>query len=76
MERERETPPAAGRAALEAVARRAAAGRLACPYCQDALRAAWPAPDRLQLRCPTCGFTEAPDVAGAAGGSGDGAGRV
>ncbi len=48
---------------LAAVARRAAAGHLACPYCQDALRVVWLARDRLQLRCPTCGFTEAPDLA-------------
>lgn len=49
--------------ALEAIAARAAARALACPYCQDALQVRWIAPDALQLVCPTCGFSELPDAA-------------
>jgi len=46
---------------LAALLRQAAAGNLACPYCQDALRAQMLGVDRVQFRCPTCGFVEAPD---------------
>jgi len=49
-------------ARLNALVRRAAAGRLACPYCQDALQAKVLDATHVQLRCPTCGFAEAPDV--------------
>lgn len=42
--------------------RQAAAGRLACPYCQDALRAKVLDATHVQLCCPTCGFAEVPDV--------------
>jgi predicted RNA-binding Zn-ribbon protein involved in translation (DUF1610 family) len=41
---------------------RAAAGRLACPYCQDALRATVLDATHVELQCPTCGFLEAPDL--------------
>jgi hypothetical protein len=48
-------------ASLAAVLVRAAAGLLACPYCQSALQARQIDGTHLQLRCPTCGFREEPD---------------
>ena len=47
---------------LEAVLRRAAIGLLACPYCQSALVANKLTTRSVQLVCPTCGFTELPDL--------------
>lgn len=41
--------------------RRAAARQLSCPYCPDTLQAAVIDAWRVQLRCPSCGFTETPD---------------
>ncbi|MGI8915966.1 MAG: hypothetical protein ACR2JY_19715 [Chloroflexota bacterium] len=49
-------------AAAVSVVQRAAAGRLACPYCQAALTATVLDARRVQLRCPSCGFAEAPDL--------------
>jgi|GEM_PF-6815764 predicted RNA-binding Zn-ribbon protein involved in translation (DUF1610 family) len=46
---------------LAALLRQTAAGHLACPYCQDALQARVLDAERVQFRCPTCGFVEAPD---------------
>jgi predicted RNA-binding Zn-ribbon protein involved in translation (DUF1610 family) len=40
---------------------RAAARQLSCPYCPDTLQAAVIDARQVQLRCPTCGFTETPD---------------
>jgi predicted RNA-binding Zn-ribbon protein involved in translation (DUF1610 family) len=41
--------------------RRADARQLSCPYCPDTLQAAVIDARRVQLRCPSCGFTETPD---------------
>lgn len=46
---------------------RVAAGQLSCPYCEDALRVTMIGEQRMQLRCPTCGFTETPDAVEAGG---------
>ena len=46
---------------LAAIMRQAALGTVACPYCQDALRAIVLDAEQVQFHCPTCGFVEAPD---------------
>ena len=46
---------------LRLLLQRAAARQLSCPYCPDTLQAAVIDARQVQLRCPTCGFTETPD---------------